>query len=368
MNRYKILVPLGDHSYSSIFKAENLETHEIVALKIMKKKFYTWQECMSLREIKVLRALQHPNILRLKEVIRNKEELSLVYEYLEENLFKYYQNLREKGKTLTEVQIKAYMSQILNCMNYIHKLGYFHRDITLENIYIDSENSIKISHFNNAREINARPPLTDYISTRWYRAPEQLLRASNYTYKIDIFAVGCIMAELYLMGPLFSGTSEIDQLTKICNLLGTPSHKDWPEFFTLAQKLKIQLPECQPKNFHTFFSEASNEAIDLLQKMLVFNPQKRWNCGELLNHAFFVGGSYLGNQGSPNNSIMRAFGSSEKLKIVKKKEENGGKNKIKGAKFEDSEKMNDNDTDEEKKINVYGQKTEVKSLFSKGNK
>lgn len=304
MNRYKILTPLGDHSYSSIFKAENLETHDIVALKLMKKRFYTWQECMSLREIKVLRTLQHPNILRLKEVIRNKDELSLVYEYYPENLFKYYQNLRDKGKSLTETQIRHYISQILTCVNYLHKTGYFHRDITLENLYIDSDNNIKLGHFNNAREINARPPLTDYISTRWYRAPEQLLRANNYNYKIDIFAIGCVTAELFLMGPLFSGTSEIDQLTKICSLLGTPSHKDWPEFFTLAQKLKIQLPECQPRNFAHVFAGASAEFIDFLQKMLVFNPQKRWSCQELLGHVFVVGGSLGGGGvGSPKNMV-----------------------------------------------------------------
>lgn len=343
MNRYKILLPLGDHSYSSIFKAENLETQEIVALKIMKKKFYTWQECMSLREIKVLRTLQHPNILRLREVIRNKEELYLVYEFLEDNLFKYYQNLRDKGKNLTEAQIKHYISQILNCVSYIHKTGYFHRDLTLENSYIDKDNNIKIGHFNNAREINARPPLTDYISTRWYRAPEQLLRANNYNYKIDIFAIGCIMAELILMGPLFSGSSEIDQLTKICSLLGTPSHKDWPEFFTLAQKLKIQLPECPPKNFHHFFTGVSNEAIDLLQKMLVFNPQKRWSCGELLNHAFFVGGGF---------GLVKGMNSMDKLKIKddeKKVKSKAGSNNVSVVE------------EEEKRPNI----TIVKSLFSK---
>lgn len=319
MNRYNLLAPLGDHSYSSVYKAENIETQQIVAIKIMKKKYYTWQECMSLREIKVLRALQHPSILRLKEVIRNKEELYLVYEYLEENLFKYYQILRDKGKKIPESQIRTYMFQIISCVNYMHKMGYFHRDLTLENIYLDNENNIKIGHFNNTREINARPPLTDYVSTRWYRAPEQLLRANNYTYKIDIFALGCIMAELYLMGPLFSGTSEIDQLTKICQLLGTPSHKDWTEFFTLAQKLKIQLPECPQKNFNTIFNNACPEAIDILGKMLVFNPAKRWNCTELLNHAFFNSCSIL-NSLSPEKISSRII-ISDKLDASDDKEE-----------------------------------------------
>ena len=361
MNRYKILVPLGDHSYSSIFKAENLETHEIVALKIMKKKFYTWQECMSLREIKVLRTLQNPSILRLKEVIRNKDELYLVYEYLEENLFKYYQNLRDKGNTITESQIKNYMNQLISCVNYIHKVGYFHRDLTLENIYIDNQNNIKIGHFNNAREINARPPLTDYISTRWYRAPEQLLRANNYTYKIDIFSMGCIMAELFLMGPLFSGTSEIDQLTKICSLLGTPSHKDWPEFFTLAQKLKIQLPECQQKSFYVFFNNASNEAIDLLQKMLVFNPQKRWNCGELLNHPFFVGGFVT--LGSPKN-LNRGM-SFDKLKFEKKVEEKKEKKKAVSGFEEVVKHVEKKQEEESKNISLGGLKGGLKSVFAK---
>lgn len=326
MNRYKIISPLGDHSYSSIFKAENLESHQIVAIKLMKKKFYTWQECMALREIKVLRILQHPNIVRLKEVIRNKEELLLVYEYLDENLFKYYQTLRDKGKNLPESQIKQFMFQILSCVNYVHKMGYFHRDLTLENIYLDQDQTIKIGHFNNTKELNARPPLTDYVSTRWYRAPEQLLRANNYTYKVDIFALGCIMAELYLMGPLFCGASEIDQITKICQILGTPSHKDWTEFFTLAQKLKIQLPECPPKSFSSIFPKASGEAIDLFGKMLVFNPQKRWNCNEILNHQYFA--SLNGNNALSSEKFLGILSSVlQKEKKEEKIEEMLGREK-----------------------------------------
>jgi len=110
----------------------------------------------------------------------------------------------------------------------MHKNGFFHRDIKPENLLINPKNVIKIADFGLAREIRSLPPYTDYVSTRWYRAPEILLKSTNYNSPIDIFALGCIMAELYLLNPLFSGSSEVDQLNKICSVLGTPP-KSWTE-------------------------------------------------------------------------------------------------------------------------------------------
>lgn len=289
MNRYKILSPLGDHSYSSVVKAQNTETNEIVAIKMLKKKFYTWQECLSLREIKVHRILHHPNIIKLKEVIRNREELYLVYEYVEENLYKYYQSIRERGKYIPEHEIKLLIFQIAYTLNYMHSMGYFHRDLNLENVFIERDKNVKLGHMSNAKEIQARPPYTEYVSTRWYRAPEQLLHVKQYSYKVDIFALGCILAELYLMGPLFSGTSEVDQLHKIVSVLGYPSHKSWPEFQTMIQKVGISLPDCDPIDINSLLPNASNEAIDLLVKMLAMNPTKRTNSAEILKHNYFSG-------------------------------------------------------------------------------
>lgn len=114
------------------------------------------------------------------------------------------------------------MYQILQGLNFMHKHGFFHRDIKPENLLCNGPELIKIADFGLAREIRSRPPYTDYVSTRWYRAPEVLLRSTNYSSPVDIWAVGCIMAELYTLQPLFPGRSEVDQIFRICSILGTP--------------------------------------------------------------------------------------------------------------------------------------------------
>ena len=125
---------------------------------------------------------------------------------------------------------------------FISRHGYFHRDLKPENL-LESNGTIKIADFGLAREIRSKPPYTDYVSTRWYRAPEVILRSSNYNSPIDIFAVGAIIAELYRVWPLFPGTSERDQINKICQVLGTPSKEDWPEGYKLATQVSFKFPK-----------------------------------------------------------------------------------------------------------------------------
>jgi serine/threonine protein kinase len=145
---------------------------------------------------------------------------------------------------LPEENIKAYFIQILEGLAYIHKQGFFHRDLKPENVlYQQSSDTLKLADFGLAREIRSQPPYTDYVSTRWYRAPELILRATSYSSPVDIFAAGCILAELYIMRPLFPGTSEIDQLIKICQTMGTPSQADWAEGYKLAQKTNFSWPK-----------------------------------------------------------------------------------------------------------------------------
>ena len=133
--------------------------------------------------------------------------LFFVFEFLDQNI---YQMTKDRKKFLPEARIRHIMFQILSGLAYMHKHGFFHRDLKPENLLITNDSIIKLIDFGLAREIRSRPPYTDYVSTRWYRAPEILLRSTNYNSPVDIFALGCIMAELYLMKPLFNGTSEID--------------------------------------------------------------------------------------------------------------------------------------------------------------
>ena len=197
---------IGDGTYGSVSKAINKTTGEVVAIKKMKKKFYSWEECMALREIKSLRKLNHQNIVKLKEVIRVNDDLYFVFEHMELNV---YEMIKGKTKNLPEISIKHVIYQTLQGLAYMHKHSFFHRDMKPENL-LNSGDIVKIADFGLAREIRSRPPFTDYVSTRWYRAPEILLRSTTYNSPIDIFAMGAIMAELYMLRPLFPGTNESD--------------------------------------------------------------------------------------------------------------------------------------------------------------
>ena len=156
------------------------------------------------------------------------------------------------------------MFQVVQGVAYIHKQGYFHRDLKPDNLLITADSNVKIGDFGLVRQINSQPPFTEYISTRWYRAPECVLRSKTYNYPVDIFAIGCIMAELYLMSPLFPGKSELDQMTKILEVLGTPIEKEWPEMYKLAEKRNYMFERYPRKDLATLIPNASEKAIEFI--------------------------------------------------------------------------------------------------------
>ena len=230
MEKYEILKAVGDGSFGSVNKARNKNTNELVAIKQMKATFATWDEAMKLREVKALRKLNHHNIVKLKEVIRQKDSLYFVFELMDKNL---YEVISKSVTAPTESEIRLMAYDSLNGIATCHKNGFFHRDLKPENLLINSDSIVKLADFGLAREIRARPPFTEYVSTRWYRAPELLLCSTNYNSPIDIFAMGCILAEMYILRPLAPGNSEADQLMKLCLVLGTPP-ADWTEGYQQA--------------------------------------------------------------------------------------------------------------------------------------
>uniref|UniRef100_A0A8D1IWS2 non-specific serine/threonine protein kinase n=1 Tax=Sus scrofa TaxID=9823 RepID=A0A8D1IWS2_PIG len=234
MNRYTTIKQLGDGTYGSVLLGRSIESGELIAIKKMKRKFYSWEECMNLREVKSLKKLNHANVVKLKEVIRENDHLYFIFEYMKENL---YQLIKERNKLFPESAIRNIMYQILQGLAFIHKHGFFHRDLKPENLLCMGPELVKIADFGLAREIRSRPPYTDYVSTRWYRAPEVLLRSTNYSSPIDIWAVGCIMAEVYTLRPLFPGASEIDTIFKICQVLGTPKKALRYPYFQIGHPL-----------------------------------------------------------------------------------------------------------------------------------
>ncbi|KAF3857969.1 hypothetical protein F7725_011170 [Dissostichus mawsoni] len=287
MNRYTTLRQLGDGTYGSVLLGKSNDTGEMVAIKRMKRKFYSWDECLSLREVKSLKKLNHANVVKLREVIRENDHLYFVFEYMKENL---YQLMKERNKLFPESLVRNMTFQILQGLSFIHKHGYFHRDMKPENLLCMGPELVKIADFGLAREIRSQPPYTDYV----YRAPEVLLKSNCYSSPIDIWAVGCIMAELYTLRPLFPGNSEVDEIFKICQVLGTLKKPDWPEGVKLATSMNFRFPKCVPTSLRSLIPNASSEAITLMRDMLQWDPEKRPSAVQALRYPYFHVGPALG--------------------------------------------------------------------------
>ncbi|XP_015035718.2 cyclin-dependent kinase F-4 isoform X3 [Drosophila pseudoobscura] len=284
MNRYITLTQLGDGTYGTVVLGQRKDTGEKVAIKRMKRKYYSWEEAMNLREVKSLKKLSHPNIVKLKEVIRENDTLYFVFEYMKENL---YQMIKDRDTHLPEPELKSILFQVLTGLAFMHRHGFFHRDLKPENLLCSGPELIKIADFGLAREIRSRPPFTDYVSTRWYRAPEVLLHSTNYGSTIDLWAMGCIMAELYTFRPLFPGSSEVDQLFKICSVLGTPEKGDWPDGYRLASMIHFRYPDCIKVPLSSVVSRCSQNGLDLLEDMLAYDPDKRPTAQQSLKYPYF---------------------------------------------------------------------------------
>lgn len=284
MHRYQILRQLGDGTYGQVVLGQNKKSGEKVAIKRMKRKYYSWEECMNLREVKSLKKLSHANVIKLKEVIRENDTLYFVFEYMKENL---YQLMKSRDKPFPEPVLRNIIYQVLQGLAFMHKHGFFHRDMKPENLLCMGPELIKIADFGLAREVRSQPPYTDYVSTRWYRAPEVLLRSTTYSSPIDLWAVGCIMAELYTFRPLFPGSSEIDEIFKICSVLGTPSKQDWPEGHQLAANMNFKFPQFTETPLGQLIPNGGKEAIILMRDMMKWNPSKRPTAVQSLRYPYF---------------------------------------------------------------------------------
>jgi protein kinase len=285
MRHYEEISVLGDGAYGTVTKALDKETGELVAIKKMKHRFSSFEECLQLKEVKSLRKIKNENVMKMLSVFRENDYLYLVFELLGDSLLSIMNN---RSSLFTEPEIRYTMQQILQGLNYIHRQGFFHRDIKPENLLWSTDmEKLKICDFGLAREIRSRPPYSEYVGTRWYKAPEILFRHDFYNSPVDIWAAGCIMAELYLGKPFFQGSSEADQIIKICNVLGTPSTSNWSDGVRLANKRGIRMPQVTPVSLSTLLPNASPEAINLIQDMLMYDPMKRPSASQCLKYPYF---------------------------------------------------------------------------------
>jgi len=292
-----MITRLGGGSFADVYKAKEKSTGELVAIKVLKRKYKKWEDCLELRECSSLQKLHDSslankpgaeNIIKLKQIIFIKKTgtLNLVFEYMKTDLLELMKD--QEPRILNEEQIRDIMYQTLLGLSFMHKYGFFHRDMKPENLLLNGK-KIKIADFGLAREIRSVPPYTEYVSTRYYRAPECILQFTNYNSPIDIWGLGCIMAEMYLHPqPLFCGSNEKEVLFKICSVLGTPTYDTWNDGIQQANIVGIKFPTNPGIDLEKIITGASSEAIDLIRQMLQWDPNKRATAKALLKHPFFT--------------------------------------------------------------------------------
>mmetsp|Transcript_855 Transcript_855/g.1259 ORF Transcript_855/g.1259 Transcript_855/m.1259 type:complete len:396 (+) Transcript_855:139-1326(+) len=294
LQKYELGQLLGKGAYGIVWKATEKKTRQTVALKKIFDAFQNATDAQrTFREIMFLQELHdHPNIVTLLNVMKadNDNDIYLVFEYMETDLHAVI-----RANILEDVHKQYIIYQLLKALKYMHSGGIIHRDLKPSNLLLNSECFLEVADFGLARSIatlenpdTPSPVLTEYVATRWYRAPEILLGSTSYTKGVDIWSVGCILAELLSGGPLFPGSSTMNQLDRILQITGRPNEEDIEAInspFTVTM-LESLPPGNNRTKLSDLFPHASKEALDLLDKSLQFNPQKRISCEEALEHPY----------------------------------------------------------------------------------
>eukprot|EP01135_Chromosphaera_perkinsii_P002979 Nk52_evm1s232 gene=Nk52_evmTU1s232 len=286
--RYEKISFLGEGQFATVFKARDKATNDIVAIKKIKVgKAADAKDGMNrtaLREIKLLQELHHPNIIGLLDVFgKRKANVNLVFEFMDTDLEIL---IKEKSIIFKAADIKRIILMTLQGIEYLHDNWVLHRDLKPNNLLVGVDGTVKITDFGLARTFGSPDRLySSQVVTRWYRSPELLLGAKNYGTGVDIWAVGCIFAELMLRNPFLPGESDLDQLNKIFSALGTPTFAQWPGMKKLPDYVQFQEYPAVP--FSQIFTAASHDAIRLIGTMFEFDPCNRCTASEALKSDYF---------------------------------------------------------------------------------
>jgi cyclin-dependent kinase 2 len=290
MERYLKMEKLGEGTYGVVYKAQDLQTKEIVAVKKITVHDDDGEgiQPTTLREISLLRELQHPNIVLLNNVIQDHDRnIQLVFEFSEHDLKKIIDRSRLTGG-IPPHMVKSYMFQLLQGLTFCHSHRVLHRDLKPANLLIDRHGSLKIADFGLARAFTV--PLHTYthdVFTRWYRAPEILLGSRHYSTPADIWAAGCILAELATSEPLFPGECEIDQLFRIFRSMGTPGVEGcWPDAAILPNFVPL-FPRWAPTPLAAAAPSLSSDGVALLEQLLLYAPAARLSARSAIASPYF---------------------------------------------------------------------------------
>ncbi|CAK9212297.1 unnamed protein product [Sphagnum jensenii] len=284
MCRYIKGVTLGEGTYGVVFKAIDRVTNRTVAVKkIRLGKYKEGVNVTALREIKLLKELHDPNIIELIDVYPHKRNLHLVFEFMESDLEAV---IRDRNIVLSPADIKSYMQMTLKGLAVCHKKWVLHRDMKPNNLLLGPDGQLKLADFGLARIFGSPDrKFTHQVFARWYRAPELLFGSKLYGPGVDIWAAGCIFAELILRRPFLQGSSDIDQLGKIFGAFGTPRESQWPDMTALPDYVEYQYSPPQP--FRSLFPTASEDCLDLLQRLFTYDPRSRISAQQALEHRYF---------------------------------------------------------------------------------
>lgn len=286
---FQKLDKIGQGTYSSVYKARDLETNKIVALKKVRFANMDPESVRFMaREIIILRRLDHPNVMKLEGLITSRVSgsLYLVFEYMEHDLAGL---AATTGIKFTEAQIKCYMQQLLSGLDHCHSHGVLHRDIKGSNLLIDHDGNLKIGDFGLATFFHhhQKQPLTSRVVTLWYRPPELLLGATDYGIAVDLWSTGCILAELFAGKPIMPGRTEVEQLHKIFKLCGSPSEEYWKKSkLPHATIFKPQHP--YKRTVAETFKDFPAPALALLDVLLAVEPEGRGTASSALQSEFFT--------------------------------------------------------------------------------
>ena len=388
--KYEVLGIVGEGAYGVVYKCKNKITNEFVAIKKFKETDDEIVIKTMKRELEMLKKIKHENIVEYKESFIHKKNLYLVFEYVEKNLLEL---LQETPNGISPPKIKYLIYQLIKAIKYLHSKNIIHRDIKPENLLINPDLKLKLCDFGFAREVklnmenNNISQMTDYVATRWYRAPELLLSGGIYGPEVDYWAIGCIMGELIDGNPIFPGDDEYDQLNYIIKIMG-----NLPIQFT---EMFYENPIFQGKDLlfvdkiesldKRYLGKISKDAIDFMKQLLRIDPSKRLNGDTVFKHKYYE--DYLDNHTSNttiihkieleiknrnnifykekenfnfsfNGYLKEKINNKSNIKIKEKKINLSNLNKIKFNKYEEEKGINT--FKEEKNISLQSERFDLK--------
>lgn len=296
--RYEIVQKLGKGAYGIVWRAIDRKTRATVALKKVFDGFSNTTDAQrTYREVMFLQRVQHDNIIKLLNVIRseNKVDLYIVFELMETDL-----HATIRGNILQDIHKQFVTYQLLRCIRFLHRHQIIHRDLKPANLLLNSDCHMKLADFGLARSVDqatsdisttvVRPVLTEYIATRWYRPPEIVVGSLRYGKPMDIWSIGCVIAEMLTGRALFQGSSTMNQLERIVAAIGMPSPADLESMESqFTDTMMGNLPTVQPKPLKQVLSTCPRDAVDLISKMLVFNPNHRITAELAMRHPYVAG-------------------------------------------------------------------------------